>query len=788
MIEIFDRVFKLNTRDTSYIFSLTEQGHAEHVYYGKRLPDKDIEALRLKNTIMLGTTIDYQGDKQGYSLDTLPLEYSGIGKGDFRHSPMELIMPDGSFVTDFVYAGHTVTDAAFAPDSDLPYASGDAQTLSVTFTDKKYEKVSLSLHYTVFEECNVIARSVTLKNEEKEPVYIRRLMSFMFDMPTSDYQMLTLDGGWTKEAHIHLRDVSYGILVNDSTTGGSSNRHNPAFLLKKKNTDEEQGEIYGFNLIYSGNHYSAVEKGNHDTLRVMSGINPHCFLWKLKGGEEFNTPQAIMSYSAEGINSFSANMHDFVNKHIIRKEFQYSERPIVINNWEATFFNFNRRKLLALARRAKGLGVEMFVLDDGWFGKRNNDRAGLGDWTVNKKKLPGGITSLSKAIHKMGMKFGLWFEPECVNQDSDLYRAHPDWAIAVPSREPSFGRNQLVLDLTRKDVRDYIVDSVSKVLDEAEIEYVKWDYNRHISDMYSLSLSNQGEFFHRYILGLYEILRRIFTENHPNVLLESCSSGGNRFDLGMLCYSPQIWTSDDTDAMERLDIQRGIYTFYPQSAVSAHVSMTPNQQTLRSVPLSTRFNVAAFGVLGYELDFGELTPEERRQIKSQIEFYKAHRKILQYGNLKKYFPREDRESWQITKDGCTVAGIYNLSYHSSPARDNLRILSAEEGKYYSMDSYKQPLRIGRFGSLIKHISPVNIKSDGIIMRFVDKHFSMTDGTESYTCSGEALQSGVNLSMQYSGTGYNTDLRMLGDFGSTLYTIKEIYNNERNYTYEQKRNT
>lgn len=778
MIEIFDRVFKLSTQNTSYVFAITEDGHVEHIYYGKRIPDANVDALRLKNTIMLGTTVDYKENKIGYSLDTLPLEYSGIGKGDFRHSPMELIMPDGSFVTDFVYDSHTINDGAFECEGGLPYATGEAQTLNIVLKDKKYEGAVLTLHYTVFEECNVIARCATLDNGGEEAFFIRKLMSFMLDMPTSDYTMLTLDGGWAKEAHIHEREVSYGILVNDSTTGGSSNRHNPAFLLKSKGADEERGEIYGFNLIYSGNHYSAVEKGNHDTLRVMSGINPHCFLWKLGSGESFCTPQAIMSYADGGINAFAANMHDFVNKHIIRTEFQYSERPVVVNNWEATFFNFNRRKLLALARRAKRLGVEMFVLDDGWFGKRNNDRAGLGDWVVNKRKLPGGIKSISKAIHRMDMKFGLWFEPECVNPDSDLYRAHPDWAISVPGRDPSFSRNQLVLDLTRQDVRDYIVESVSAVLDSAKIEYVKWDYNRHISDMYSASLKNQGEFFHRYILGLYDVLRRIFVEKHPTVLLESCSSGGNRFDLGMLCFSPQIWTSDDTDAMERLDIQRGIFTFYPQSTVSAHVSMTPNQQTLRSAPLSTRFNVATFGVLGYELDFGELTPEERRHIKEQIAFYKAHRKLLQYGRLWRYFPRDDRESWQISDGGEGVVSIYNLSYCASPARDNLRVLFAEGGKRYRFTTVQQHLRIGRFGGLIKHITPIALRSDGAIMRFVDRHFSMVDGTECYECSGEVLQSGVNLAMQYSGTGYDSRLRILGDFGSTLYTVKEISKNER----------
>ena len=773
MIEIKDKLFKLDTRNTSYLFGITEQGHAEHIHYGEKVTLADADALRLKNTIILGSTVDY-GREIGYSLETLPLEYSGIGKGDFRHSPIELIMPDGSFVTDFVYDSHSVTKGAFAPEgSELPFATGEGETLSLVFKDKKYAGVELVLHYTVFEKHNVIARCVELVNGGEGDIFIRKLMSFMMDMPTSDYTMLTLDGGWAKEAHIHEREVSYGILVNDSTTGGSSNRHNPAFMLKARGADEEQGIVYGFNLVYSGNHYSAVEMGNHDTLRVMNGINPHCFLWKLKSGERFTAPQAVMSFSHKGINGFTENMHGFVNEPIIRKEFQNSERPVVVNNWEATFFNFNRRKLLALARKAKRLGVEMFVLDDGWFGSRNSDTAGLGDWKENREKLRGGIPSLAKTVNKMGMRFGLWFEPECVNEDSDLYRAHPDWAISVPGRENSLGRNQLVLDLTRREVRDYIVESVDSVLNSANIEYVKWDYNRHISDMYSPTLKNQGEFFHRYILGLYEVLRRIFCEKHPNVLLESCSSGGNRFDLGMLCFSPQIWTSDDTDALERLDIQRGIYTFYPQSTVSAHVSMTPNQQTLRSVPLSTRFNVAAFGVLGYELDFGELTPNERKQIKEQIAFYKANRELFQYGRLRRYFPKSgERESWQIEGNGKSVAAIYNLTYHTSPGRDVLRILGAEDGKCYEMRTVRQYLRIGRFGSLVKHISPVNIRSDGAIMRFVDRHFAMTDGEERYSCSGEALKVGIPLAMQYSGTGYNSSIRVLGDFGSTMYTIVE----------------
>ena len=770
MIDVHKKVFKLDTKNTSYIFTLSPQGHPIHIHYGSRLPSADVEALRLKNNITLGSTVDYA---PGYCLDSELLEYSGIGKGDYRHSPIECMLPDGSFTTDFVYEGHRVTQGAYENDCGLPFAMGGGETLTVWFRDTKFKSLRLFLNYTVFPECDVIARNAELHNGENGEVAIRKFMSAMVDLPESDYTLLTLNGSWAKEAHIQDSPVSYGIHVNDSAVGASSNRHNPAFLLKKTGADELQGRVMGFNLLYSGNHYSAVEKTNQDTLRAMLGINPHCFLWKLGYGEKFVTPQAVMTFSEHGINGMAANFHDFVNSHIIPEKFRYVQRPVVLNNWEATFFDFNRRKILGMAKKAAELGVEMFVLDDGWFGKRKNDRAGLGDWVVNEKKLPSGLGALAKSINAMGLRFGLWFEPECVNPDSDLYRKHPDWAIQIPGREPSLGRNQLTLDLTRAEVRDYIVDSVDKVLRSANIEYVKWDYNRHISDAFGSTLQNQGEFFHRYILGLYDVLRRIFKEKYPHILLESCSSGGNRFDLGMLCFSPQVWTSDDTDAMERLDIQRGMYCFYPPSSISCHVSMCPNAQTLRNVPLSTRFNVAAFGVMGYELDFGELTPEERRQIKAQIEFYKTYRHTFQFGRFSRYFPKPgQRESWQMAGNEEILAAIYNLSYHAIPTRDTLRILEAKPGKVYRMKSVPQKLRINRFGGLIKHVVPIHLRADGPVLRFADRHFAMTDGPEDYTCSGETLRSGVNLAMQYSGTGYSKELRITGDFGSSLYVVRE----------------
>ncbi|MBQ8415014.1 MAG: alpha-galactosidase [Clostridia bacterium] len=767
MISVNDQVFRLDTRSTTYAFRISE-GYPEHLYYGRRVVDTDFTAVAMKNTIDLGSTVKTEGSS--FFLERNLLEYSGIGRGDYRHSPTELLMPDGTFVSDFVYDSHRVINGAYKTEG-LPTAYGEAQTLEITLKDRKFTDVSLILNYTVFEECDVICRNAELKNDNAAPLYIKKLMSLMLDLPEADYDMLTLDGDWGKEAHQHRRFLECGILVNESTVGASSNKHNPAFALLEKGADESRGRVYGFNLIYSGNHYSAVERSSFDTARIMTGISPHCFLWKLSGGESFVTPQAVMTYSHTGLNGMMANMHDFVNSHIVRGEHKDAERPIVLNNWEATFFNFNRSKILALARSAKKLGIEMFVLDDGWFGKRNSDTAGLGDWVENRRKLPGGIRYIANKVNKMGMEFGLWFEPECVNPDSDLYRAHPDWAISISGRELTLGRNQLVLDLTRKEAREYIIDSVDRVLSNANIEYVKWDYNRHISDMYSSTLKQQGEFFHRYILGLYEVLEEIFFKRHPKILFESCSSGGNRFDLGMLCYSPQIWTSDNTDPIERLDIQGGIYNFYPQSTVSAHVSMAPHAQTLRDTPIQTRFNVAAFGVLGYELDFGELTPAERRQVKEQVAFYKEHRRAFQYGRLKKVkLKYSDEISWQITDGDKTLVGLYQKCKESCPGRDRLDVPGLEDDMLYKVESRDQHLRIRRFGGLIKHITPIHLKPDGFILRTVDKYFAMKDGKEEYLASGAMLSEGINLAMQYEGSGYDPNLRILGDYGSNLYVI------------------
>jgi len=633
--------------------------------------------------------------------------------------------------------------------------------------------VTLNLFYTVYAKTNVITRRTVIGNGNDKPLSIRKLMSMTIDIPNDGYRLLTFDGGWLKEANKHERLLTYGIHVNSSTTGSSSNRHNPGFILASKNANETQGGVYGFNLVYSGNHYGAVELSNRNIVRIQSGINPYCFEWDLEKGEKFETPEAVMSYSNTGLNGLSHNFHDFINENIVRSDWKNRERPVVINNWEAFFFDFNKEKLLSLARRAKKIGVELFVLDDGWFGNRNDDKAGLGDYHVNPKKLPGGLADFSKSIHKMGMKFGLWFEPEMVNEDSDLFRAHPEYTLRTQGKKASPGRNQFVLDLCNPKVRDYIVKNVTEILDSAEVDYVKWDYNRHISDACSACLSNQGRFFHEYILGLYETLDRVFTPR-PHILFNSCSSGGNRFDLGMLCFSPQVWTSDDTDPVERLRIQSGMSYLYPLSTMGAHVSEAPHMQTLRDTPVSTRFNTAVFGCLGYELDLKYLSTVQMKEVKEQIEFYKQYRKIFQYGRFWRGEQFKDNKVvWHVVdKDiSAGISGFFQTQTTASEGFDRLRFMGLDPEREYTVNTRPQRIFIERFGGLVKHILPVPLNPGGLIMHTANKLYSITDCVESYSSYGKALMNGLLLTNQFEGTYYNENIRLLGDYGSSLYIVE-----------------
>jgi alpha-galactosidase len=776
MIKFIDPYFKIETKDLSYIFRVTKTKHLEHLYFGKRLIDEKYEALHTKITAGAGSSIEYENDGEKVFLDLLPLEYSSIGKGDFRLSPIEIKMPDKTFVQDFLFESFEIKKGIHE-SSNLPNATGldeDITTLIIRLKDS-HANVFLDLIYTSFFDTNVITRKVILTNQNEHELVIRKIMSMMFDITESDYDLITFDGGWIKEANKHKRPLSYGTYINDSTTGSSSNRHNPGIILAKKNTQEDYGVCIGVNLIYSGNHYEAVQISNHGLLRVMNGINPHCFEWPLKKNEKFETPEAILTYSNEGFNSLSKNFHQFINNHIIPRQFKNVIRPIVLNSWEAFYFDFNYFKLIRLAKKAKDLGVEMFVLDDGWFGKRNDDHHSLGDYEINYKKLPFGIKGLSHKIHKMGMKFGLWFEPEMINPKSNLYQEHPEYVVKIDGRNPSLGRNQLVLDLCNSEVRNYIKTQLSKILDSTKIDYIKWDMNRHITDMYSKTIENQGMFFHQYILGLYEILEFINTK-YPNILIETCSSGGNRFDLGMLKYGAQIWASDNTDPIERLKIQEGLSYLYPQSTISCHVSLSPHAQTLRKTPLATRFNVASFGILGYELNFKYLSFAEKKEIKRNIEFYKKYRNVFQFGEFMRFDQIDNNiKQFQVSKDDEHILANFQILSKASPNLEVLKFKNLIDDEMYQVESINQKLHINQFGHLISHALPIKLSFDGLIMRTVSKFYQLNNATEKYLQSGNLLMNGINIKQQFMGTYYNDQTRLLGDFGSQLYVIRKSSN-------------
>jgi len=776
MITVQDQVFTLETENTGYLFRVTPFGHLEHIHYGERIPLGEIESLLTKRNIMHGSSVMYSTKDDTYCLDNIPLEWSGVGCGDYRQTPIEIKLADGTFRTDFLYESHEILSGSMTMET-LPSAYDEtnaAETLIVTLVDQA-GKLKLLLYYTVFPAVDVITRRTVLINAGAGAVSVRRIMSIQLDLENEGFSLVTFDGAWAKETHRHDRKLQYGQYVNSSVTGASSNRHNPGFLLYADGATQSNGRVYGFNLVYSGNHIGIAELSPFDLVRVQLGIHPQSFEWTLASGERFETPEAVMTFSPDGFNGMSAHFHDFVNAHIVRGDWKGKERPVLINNWEACFFRFTRSKLLRLARQARRLGVELFVLDDGWFGKRNDDHAGLGDYNVNTKKLPRGMKSFADEIRALGMLFGLWFEPEMVNPDSDLFRAHPEYAVSTPGRAELFGRNQLVLDLCNPAVRDYIVENVSKILDDAKIDYVKWDMNRHISDACSPVLANQGEFYHRYIMGLYDVLSRIFRPR-PQVLLESCSSGGNRFDLGMLCFSPQVWSSDDTDAVERLKIQEGLSYLYPLSTMGAHVSAAPNQQTLRQTPISTRFNVASFGCLGYELDLKHITMLERKEVREQIAYYRANRKTLQYGRFyRNDTPKANKVYWQsVSRDQSnSIAGSFQTLTQAAEGNDILPLTGLNDSKRYRMQTKPQRIFVRRFGGLVNHLLPFSINPNGFLFRWADRLYAMQDCVETYSASGKTLIQGVHLHNQFVATGYNTNIRLLGDFGSNLYSIDEV---------------
>lgn len=648
------KTFHLFNDEISYIMMVLQNGHLGQLYFGKRIHDReDFSYLVEVSQRPMGSYV-FEGDRT-FSLEYLKQEYPVYGSTDYRHPAVEILQSNGSRISDFKFQSYMIESGKPKLDG-LPAtyteADSEAETLIIDLLDE-VTGIRIQLLYTIFASGGSIARSSRIYNEGSEAVHLLQAMSLNLDLPDYDYEWVQLSGAWARERHVKIRRLEQGIQAVDSMRGHSSHEHNPFMVLKRPTADEHQGEVIGFSLIYSGNFLIQAEVDTHTNTRVLVGINPAGFDWKLDVNESFQTPEAVMVYSEQGLNGMSQTFHKLYQKRLARGYWRDKERPILNNNWEATYFDFTEERLVEIAGKAKECGVELFVLDDGWFGERSNDRAGLGDWVANPERLANGIVGLADKIEKLGMKFGLWFEPEMVNKDSNLYREHPDWIISVPGRNESHGRYQYVLDFSRKEVVDHIYNMMAKILSEAKVSYIKWDMNRSITECFSKALpaDRQGEVFHRYILGVYDLYERL-TGAFPEVLFESCASGGGRFDPGMLYYAPQGWASDDSDAIERLKIQYGTSFCYPISSIGSHVSVVPNHQVYRNTPLHTRANVAYFGTFGYELDLNKLTEDEIDEVKKQINFMKKYRSTLQFGTFYRLkSPFEGNETvWMVVSE------------------------------------------------------------------------------------------------------------------------------------------
>lgn len=794
MIQYKDTVFELQTEHTSYLFGILPTGQLEQLYFGRKIRVKNAEGLREKHAFIPGNTNWYDEEHKNYTLEDVCLEMSAYGKGDIREPFLELVHGDGSITSDFVFESYEITDTKqeyrFLPGSYEE--SGKTEHLKIVLRDKQYD-MTLELHYYVYPECDVIARSSRLINNGSETVTVNRLMSLQLDLPAKGYIVTSFHGAWAREMNRTDTKLDAGMLVNSSYTGTSSNRCNPFFMLAAEGTEEEHGECFGFNLIYSGNHYEAVEVSSFGKTRIVTGINPRSFSWQLAAGEALESPEAVMTFSADGYQCLSHNMHRFVREHIVRGVWKKKARPILLNSWEAAYFDINERKLLNLAKAGKEVGIELFVMDDGWFGNRKDDTQSLGDWFVNEKKLPGGVKGLCDKINDLGLDFGIWVEPEMVNVNSRLYEAHPDWVIAIPDKPHSEGRNQRILDLTRAEVQDYIIEEMTKLFSSTNIAYVKWDMNRTFTDVFSQALpaDRQGEVFHRYVCGLYRCMREL-TQRFPGILFEGCSAGGNRFDLGILCYFPQIWASDNTDALCRMAIQNNYSYGYPQSVISAHVSSCPNHQTLRVTPIETRFHVAAFGVCGYECNFCDMKKEELAAVSAQITLYKKWREVLQFGEFYRGSGRNGKQAgllhspieinegsnleWTIVSpDKSEAVGVLfqSLVIPNNPfASYKAKGLEAE-GLYHF---YNRTLKynVKDFGDLVNTVAPIHIKQDSLTHNLIAKFVKMDGETEDLEAYGDELMyAGVKLKQAFAATGYSEEVRFFQDFGSRMYFMEKI---------------
>ena len=681
------KCFLLNGKNYSYCMYINRAGLLQHLYWGIKIGAEDAAFLVAAHGLPASPNPDdYNKDM---ATDGMPSECGSFGRGDFRPATVIVRQNDGAAMSRFMYVSHKIVKGALHLQG-MPCARKADETLVITLKDELSD-IEIDLHYAVSEDSDILVRNTEVRNAGKEAAEIAKAFSFCTELPDTrgTYSALRLAGSWARERTPVITPLAEGTLRIESARGYSSHQMNPFLAVLSEDCGEESGECYGFNLLYSGSFAITADVSHNKSIRIQGGINDYLFGWALNGGEEFETPQAALCYSAEGTGGMSRAYHDFFREYIIDPKRVYMRRPVVINNWEATYFDFDNEKLCSIIDEAAQLGMDTFVLDDGWFGKRDGDASGLGDWFVNEKKLKGGLKAVIGHCKEKGLKFGLWFEPEMVSEDSDLYRAHPDWAIGKAGVEPCRGRNQLVLDFTRREVVDNIFETVSKILRENDISYVKWDKNRDITENFTANLpaDRQGEFWHRYTLGFYDLAERL-TEAFPNVFFEGCAGGGGRFDGGALYYFPQIWTSDDTDGLERTKIQWGTSMCYPVSSMSCHVSACPNHQTQRTTPFATRGAVASLGATGYELDLTKLSEEEKAQVREQIENYKQIDELVLKGDLYRLsdpFQSNYFCEMLVSKDK-SKAYVVGERFRGDPCDHDrvLKLCGLDEGKTYTI--------------------------------------------------------------------------------------------------------
>lgn len=764
MITHENNSFHLSGKGFSYVLRIDGNGKPVLDHFGPSIPQgESLDSLIPQPPLPKGRSAILDEKKEpSLALADACNEFSCPFRGD-NENP-SIVLEKGGATFDFRYASFEIRPAV--PLKSLPTPRG-GEELILTLLDQE-RAVKLELHYFLYEEEGVLGRSIVLENLDGDDLVLKKAMSYQVALENRDYLLETYFGNWAGEFQKEETPVGHMGYFFGSDTGSSGPGRNPFFLLKEKKSTHDYGYVYGFQLLYSGSFRAEVQENSFSRIRVTAGVSPLGFSLSLKPGERFESPLGLFTFSDRGSDAVSEAFASFSRGRVLPLSHQDELRPIVYNNWEGTYFDFSEAKLLRLARKAKKLGIELFVLDDGWFGKRFDDTSSLGDYSLCKKKLPHGLRSLSRKIHKMGLQFGLWVEPEAVSPDSDLYRAHPDWAIQDGVHGPVLGRHELLLDLTKTEVRDYLFNELTRVFEEAEVDFVKWDYNRELADV-----PTTNAFPFRYMLGLYDLLSRI-RERFPRLWMENCASGGSRNDLGMLSFFDTCWVSDNTDSFCRASIQTNMAKGYPQCVFSNHVSNKTSHQMLRKTSLDTKFDVACLGVLGYELNLSELDPIDEAEIKKQIAFYKEHRALFQFGKIEILEQKEGGRTAVFVSKGEEAATFlfYGIA-PTNPGEETLPVGILEDEALYSYDVRREDISFLRFGSLINMVSPVRLKEEGKIVHFLSRRKAMPSEDFSGTAQGKTLRSGgVKLGQQWNANGLSSSTRVLGDFGARVYLLRK----------------